>query len=91
MYLQSEVQSALHVAKDPLDEMEVRLTRGMHTEADLLNNISNIWSSQHKVLKALAKLRYSVVSKTGTIAVDENFLRVSTGVAAGLQFAIPAQ
>lgn len=38
--------------KDPLDELEMWHTRGMHVEVDLLNYMGDIWSSQCEVLKS---------------------------------------
>jgi hypothetical protein len=47
------MQGALHVAKDPLQSRQVRSPWGMHMEADLLNSIGNIRSSEREVLKSV--------------------------------------
>jgi hypothetical protein len=49
------VECALNIAKNPLQSSKVRLSRVMHVEADLLNNICHVWASEHQVLKSSNK------------------------------------
>lgn len=51
MKLKTEIDGALHVAKDVLDKRKMGLTRSMHVEANLLHSISYIWTRQCEVLE----------------------------------------
>jgi hypothetical protein len=46
------VECAPNIVKNLLQSSKVRLSRVMHVKADLLNNICNVWASEHQVLKS---------------------------------------
>jgi hypothetical protein len=50
--METEVQSTLKIAENALHSAQVRLQRVMHVEADLLNSICNIWTSEGEILKS---------------------------------------
>ena len=49
------MKSAPYVAQDPLESNEVWLSGIMHVEANLLNNIGNIWPGEGEVLQRSSK------------------------------------
>jgi hypothetical protein len=53
--LKTEVQCPLEVAKNPLDEVQMRLTRSMHVETCLLNGMCYVRTRQSEVLKSTGK------------------------------------
>jgi len=46
----AEVESATNIAKDALQSRQVRCSRIMHVEADLLNSIGNVWPCEGQIL-----------------------------------------
>lgn len=50
--MQTRGESALHVAKNLLDQREVGFVTIMHEEAHLLNSICQIWSNRCEILKS---------------------------------------
>ena len=55
MELKTEVEGATNVAEDPLDKVEMRLPRGMHVEARLLDDMINVGTGERQVLKRPGK------------------------------------
>jgi hypothetical protein len=51
MELQAEVRGALDIAQDAFDELKVRVARGMHMKAYLLDGVGKIRTGESKVLK----------------------------------------
>jgi hypothetical protein len=49
------IKCALKIAKHTFNEREVRVTRSMHVETDLLDSIGNFRTSESGVLKSTGK------------------------------------
>jgi hypothetical protein len=48
--MKAHVQSTINITKNVFDEVKVQFPRIMHVEADLLNSICKVWSSQSEIL-----------------------------------------
>jgi hypothetical protein len=51
MNFETEVGSALHIAKDAFDELEMGVARVMHKEAHLLDCIREVRASEGEILE----------------------------------------
>jgi hypothetical protein len=89
--LKAEVQCPLEVAENPLDEVQMRLTRSMHVETCLLDGMRNVGTRQSEVLKSTCKARYSVASATRGPSSVESLQCVSMGVGHELHSSMPAR
>jgi hypothetical protein len=75
-----EVKGATQVPQDPLHRDEVRLQRVVHVEADLLDDVGDVWPSEDEVLQCPGKA--SVAGQIGYRGpVVETLPCVSTRVA----------
>jgi hypothetical protein len=61
--MKTKIQSALKVAENALHSAKMRLPRVMHIEADLLNSISNVRTSEGEILKCSSNT--AIVSGVG--------------------------
>jgi hypothetical protein len=55
MKTEPKIKRTLDVAKYPLDQVEMRLSRCMHVQTCLLNRMSNIGASQGEILESPCK------------------------------------
>lgn len=61
---EAEVEGAPEVPQDPLHGGEMRLPRGMHVEAYLLDGVGNVGPGEDEYRSASARLRYPMGSTT---------------------------
>ena len=87
------MKSTFEVAKHPFEKVKMRLTRGMHEEADQLDNIGDIRAGEGEILKSAGKtaVQSGPGSLTGGPSVALSFEVVSIGVVTKLQPVIEAR
>jgi multidrug efflux pump subunit AcrA (membrane-fusion protein) len=80
--MESQVQRAADVSEDPLQGRQVRLTRVMHVEADLLNGVRDVGPGEGEVLQCTGETpKVSGIHHRRTVVGGELGGGVDRGVA----------
>jgi hypothetical protein len=87
----TKIQRALEIAKNPLDKVEMRLTRCVHVKTCLLHCMCNVGARQCEILKgANETVVLCGVSDEGSFISRELAMHIN-GVGHGLHSSMPAR